>query len=697
MTGPSRKNRILWLVWLVGMSLSWRANAAETPPSSGDDSEQAAYRELMAVMADASSIATKTRLNADFVPGMVTVMHGKDLAAKGVRDVLEALNMVPGFHGGIGELIVRGVSKWGSGKVKILLNSTPVDHALTARVLPALYLPIHAVERIEVMRGPGSAVHGENAFLGVVNIITYSNNNQLVVGVGDHAALLGVGAYAARDPKTGLGMHLQVGGVTDPGERVGSGPDILHSPAINQPAISHAPGDVMQGQRQRFGVLTLDYRKWSLEARYLDYATTDWFGTAGALPPPDDRMIWDHGEWGIRLQNQADPTADLHLTTRFGWSEHEMGFDKLNFFPPGLITPNPSGGWYFHPQGVVGSSYAREERLDGGVEMLWSGLARHRLLMGLDLARIQLADVWTEINVDFPASLAQTNWHRLDDDHAWIKSGVHRRMTGIMLQDQYAATDHLDLIAGARLDHYDDVGSAFAPRIGLVYRLTDRHILKGQFGQAFRPPTLFEMYANNFVISGNPEIKPEKIDTYEIGYIYRDTSRLWRVTWFHSRLKEMIAADNSTGKFKNGDGARLRGMEVEWEEAIDTLWKIDASVSFVDARDMATGRQIEQSANWLGHAGLTWEPWPDYGMAVRYRLVGPRNRAVDDIRPKLAQSHFVDVTGSRHRLLDRKWTVTAAIRNLFDVRQIEPANSTYPEDLPLAGRTWSLLFHYEYK
>jgi outer membrane receptor protein involved in Fe transport len=129
-------------------------------------------------------IATKTEHQSFQAPGLISVLLGRDLLAKGVRTVGDALILVPGIEpsfasSGTRQFVVRGIGKtFASGNIKFLLNDIPMNSTFTGQALPLLELPIEQVDRIEVIRGPGSAIHGEFAYSGVVNVITIAEKNQ---------------------------------------------------------------------------------------------------------------------------------------------------------------------------------------------------------------------------------------------------------------------------------------------------------------------------------------------------------------------------------------------------------------------------------------------------------------------------------------------------------------------------------------
>ena len=132
------------------------------------------FLEQFAIQTD---IATKTRLNVKYVPGVVDVMYGATLRKRGYQTVLEALTRLPGFQALTNAYRtnpnVRGnISDTFQGDVQILLNGVPQVSGNDLQPFAVLSMPLSAIDRIEVIKGPGSALYGEYALNGVINIVT---------------------------------------------------------------------------------------------------------------------------------------------------------------------------------------------------------------------------------------------------------------------------------------------------------------------------------------------------------------------------------------------------------------------------------------------------------------------------------------------------------------------------------------------
>lgn len=147
--------------------------------------EEKELAELLSIVQQETDVATKTRMNSDYVPGIVTVLEGDDLEALGVATAGEALGLVPGIAPQLDErssesVIVRGLDfPFNNGNILILVNSIPLSRQDAGINSSALSMPVEQIERIEVIRGPGSVLYGDYAFMGLVNIVTRKEATRL--------------------------------------------------------------------------------------------------------------------------------------------------------------------------------------------------------------------------------------------------------------------------------------------------------------------------------------------------------------------------------------------------------------------------------------------------------------------------------------------------------------------------------------
>src|SRR5204862_474194 len=139
----------------------------------------------------------------------------------------------------------------------------------------------------------------------------------------------------------------------------------------------------------------------------------------------------------------------------------------------------------------------------------------------------------------------------------------------------------------ARYDNYSDFGSAVSPRVGFVQELTEKVKTKLLYGQAYRAPGFFELYTrNNPVLTGNKDIKAQKVETVEANTLYFPTGNtMASVSIYHNLYRDLILQDN-TGKFYNAqDKQRDWGGEAEWRFKRDEYKYVSFNYSYIDPHD----------------------------------------------------------------------------------------------------------------
>jgi outer membrane receptor protein involved in Fe transport len=186
------------------------------------------------------------------------------------------------------QILSRGVGfGYGSGNIKLLLDGVSMNSSLLATANPVLNIPIEQIERIEVIRGPGSSVHGEDAFAGVVNVITRRNDRTLQAQANERAAAGGGGIWRWSDPHRELSASINLTGLAGTGG-VPVTEDALFP--IGEPELSNAPGSSNEASRYLGGFADLRCRDTFIALKVLDDDYGDHFGINHFLPPSNDRL-----------------------------------------------------------------------------------------------------------------------------------------------------------------------------------------------------------------------------------------------------------------------------------------------------------------------------------------------------------------------------------------------------------------------
>lgn len=666
----------------IAAILAGPALGAERP---FDAAPQEAVRLQMPEMGDdigvQTRIATRTKLNIDYAPGTVTVLYGEDVLAKGARIVWEALSLVPGFdlshdETGTRQVLVRGVGRtYSSGNIKILLNDVAQNSELLSLANPVLNMPVEQVERIEVIRGPGSAIYGESAYMGVVNVITRKDGQRVFGALASRNTQTGGAVLSLDKPEQQFDMSLNVGTWQRQGGGLHTGQDALY--AEGQGGLSNASGTVNDKRDFQSALFNLNYQKFSLTAQWLEDGAGDYFGINNFLPPDDRRIVTTQRHRSLELKQLVDIADSLQAEFKLGWGDFTHTRDRLFSYPVGYTST--SGYAFGNTEPIYFNRDYRESRLTAGADLAYE-TKQHTLLFGWGFNRVRITD--ENLNSAFFGVLP------------WVSVGRQRIISSYTLQDEFRASDALTITAGLRNDQYDDVGSSTTPRLAAVWQMMPGHLIKAQYAEAFRAPTFYEQRFG-------ATIKPETIATRELGYIYKGGRTNGRATLFDSSLKNLIVLDATVSNYFNRQLADSQGMELELEHWYGNALKLDGNLSFNHTTARDTGADVPGAAKWLANAGLEWRASQDASLDFRLRHVGSRSREATDPRGRLGSYESVDVTARVFNLGYRGLTLHAGVKNLFDQdiripalldERVTSPSPTYPDDYPQPGReAWAEL------
>ncbi|WP_207678344.1 TonB-dependent receptor [Desulfonema magnum] len=689
--------------------------------------DQEEERKLLDILEKYTEIATKTRVNADFVPGMVTVLYGDELETRGIGTVAEAMSLVPGINFSLtsdklGKTVVRGIPRiFASGHIKVLLNSVPLTTAFGIDPVPNM--PMEQVERIEIMRGPGSAIHGEFAYAGVMNIITRKKGTRVFGDLERDNTYKGGGMFSWRHPDKDFNLSLNVAGLNSAGADISnpgtfrvmstagmppSGPDALPDretddvsvlsppdpfpeaetedkyplPPVEEAEYSSDISDNTRDQERdyRSGIFTLNYKNFSLNTHWFENDHDDFYQT---------------DQWGVSASHKLKFSSRLCANLNLGWQERKFETENSGAYPDELTDLYPNAEIY-------GFNY-NESLFHGGLALTWKHGNRHTSLLEWAFSKSALKDVWRENDAESPVVSPVS----VRDSSPEIGYGQHfegkdRLINSLTAQDEFRVSDQLTLTAGLRYDHYDDIGDKFSPRLAAVCRLNkrpgaaSRHILKAQYARAFRPPTFLEMYAPDNPLADISDIESETIDTYEFGYVFRNFNTISRITLFYSDLKAKVEDMQ-----KAPEQFRTKGVELELERPlIPDILKLDTNFSYAETENRDTGKEIPEAADWLANVGLIYQPCPRLLFALQYRYVSERNGEPDRHSPE--SYHTVDLTGNVFDLGFKGLTLSAGVKNLFeeDIRYYsgpDQVENNFPDsDDSDPGQWWWIKIAYEF-
>jgi outer membrane cobalamin receptor len=638
------------------------------------------------------SVASGVKEDASIAPAVTTLITAQDIEAVGARTLDEALQMVPGLHvgrrgAGYGYIYtMRGIHTNPSPEVLVLMNGIPLKKPSDGRI-EVSDLPASLIQRIEVIRGPGSALYGADAFSGVINVITKTAADIQGTEVGVQA-----GSFRGANTWIAHGKYydnIDLAVVVEHDRTDG------HNALIEEDAQTRT--DKMFGTRASLAPNTLNAQK-NVSFLYLNAGLGDhWRWRASG------RQSRNAGS-GLGLAQALDPASDID-SSEFS---SDLSYQNAQFLPnwelaaqlsyqfidsPSKYTMFPRGAFGgIFPEGFFWNATTKGDQTRFETNTLYRGWANHRLRLGAGWQQSRITDVHEERNWDvdlasgFPYPLPTLT----DVSHSrgvFLSPATRQNLFGY-LQDSWAFDPFWDLTVGVRYDHFSDFGATTNPRAALVWKTTPSLTTKLLYGSAFRAPTFMELSLNNPLLGmGNSSIKPEMINTWELAWDWLATPTVHvALNLFHYRIKDKIGFPAGQIQWENYGKWKGTGFEFE------TRWKVSnhAALLFNYAYQNGEdekGNPIADALQKSAYLRLDWMFYPNWFMDVNARWISDRPRAINDTRPQMKDYLVTDFV-VRHKQLKSHWNIAVGVRNLLnqDAREPTTVNMGVTNDLPLPKR-----------
>jgi outer membrane cobalamin receptor len=655
------------------------------------------------------SIATGAQQPLRRAPAVASVITAEDIKAMGASDLDEVLETVPGLHVSRSAnfnsslYVMRGVVSQYTPQVLVLQNGIPVTTLFVGNKGNQWGgLPLDNISRIEVIRGPGSALYGSDAYSGVINIIT--KNASEIAGT---EAGVRVGSFATRDAwvqhgeKMGpidVAAYLRVGRTDGFRRTVESDAQTSNDAAFGTKA-SLAPGSVNNQASDVDGNLDLALDKWRWRA---GYKLRDDLGTGAGVAQAIDPVGRGKSE---RITSDLSWT-DTQLANNWGalasasYMQYKQRFPTVaQLFPPGATLPTGS-----FAQGMLGAPETSERQWRLSAAATYTGFAKHNVRLGIGHDDLDLYETHEVKNFTFtPSGLPIPAGPLMD--YATIAPFLtpHRRTVNYLyVQDEWRFAPDWTVTTGVRRDHYSDFGATTNPRLALVWDASLDLTAKLLYGQAFRAPSFNEQYSiNNPVARGNSGLLPEINRTIEAAFAWQARKDVqFNMNLFRYDMQDIIrtvpnAVPGTGGTFNNTGGQHGTGVELEsvWDFSHNV--RLTGNYSYQNSIDEATGQDAGYAPHHHVYLRADWRYRSGWFASTQLNRVQDRHRAPGDTRPQIPDYTTVDVT-TRYAGAKGQWEVSGSIRNLFnaDVREPSLAPGTIANDLPMAPRAlWLQLIY----
>ncbi len=487
--------------------------------------------------------ANKISQTISEAPALITVISAEQIKQRGYTNLAMILNSLPGiyilddylqFNAGI-RGINSGMESW-SRVFKLMIDNQPVAFRSTAENwLGTELIPISAIERVEVVRGPVSTIYGANAFLGVVNIITKKGDDQngLIVNLGTTVIENKLGfnsefslakkigkidflvSYAKnRINKAGINI-INMQGNKIYTNKLSSENDIDNSQSI----FSKISVDL-----NKYGIVSFSFSRQSLDnnAQFQNWSVLS----------DSNRIVINNTFAKLKYSNtnsKKNIVGNISMVYSFGAPDRKQKmFVKNNLNPQGYYLKRDVG---FESFDLVGDlSY-----------IFKSGSA---VTIGYDHT-VDFHNLQTYYEKDIHGNFILPLQSKMYGDTTFVNTGIYALATIYPFKKvNVEMINGVSLIGGIRFDKQNLYGNNISYRLGIVMPVKSNLYFKILYGNSYKEPASVQLYTNAIYtngIIGNDNLKPEKAETYEFitGLIFNDKFSL-TLSPFISKIKDKV-------------------------------------------------------------------------------------------------------------------------------------------------------------
>lgn len=662
-----------------------------------------------------TSIASGTQTPLDKAAAIATVITEDDITAMGATSIDQVLETVPGLHitrssqTYYPKYIIRGITSTFNPQTLMLINGIPITSLFTGDRghISGGEMPIKSIARIEVIRGPGSALYGADAFSGVINIVTKQSDDIKSTKTGARAGSFGTqavwlehGGSYHNNIKVGFTLEAETTNgfkktVESEAQTVIDNDPKLQA-AFGAPSASLAPNTTNTMKDALDARLDIANENSRLRIGYQGrYDVGSSVGYAEALDP-SSRLSSQHYNLDYTYALK-ELISNLDIENRVSYYKNTQEV-KTNI----LLFPKGAGAGFF-PNGFIGNPGYKEENARIDLSGLFKGINNHLMRFGTGFTWDDMTEVTETKNfavtflpdgsplfIPRPSGMIED----VSDTSEVYLPEIQRTNYYVFVQDEWKLAPNWQATTGVRYDHFSDFGDTTNPRLALVWATTDKITTKLLYGKAFRAPSFVELFVtSNPLTLGNINLKPETIDTYELALSHQLSSKfLYTANIYRYNIKDFITFVPQVGGAKAQNVGELQGHGVELEADYSPAYNLRLLVNFAyqQATDTKTNAAVGDSPNQEVYARSEWTVASDWHVDSQVTWVGKQKRVAGDTRAALSAYTTVDLTLRKQEVFNGL-ELALSVRNLFDADVREPSTGgavvNIPNDYPMAGRS----------
>ncbi|MDX9743682.1 MAG: TonB-dependent receptor [Arcobacteraceae bacterium] len=549
---------------------------------------------------DANNFTNSTNLNIDYQPSVLTVLYASDLEALGISTLSEALDFVPGLQtmtgtSNISKVVIRGNTQpydFVFEKIKFFINGLDVNYYYYYT-----NFPISLIDRIEVLRGGASALYGQNAYSGAINIVTKSTGDL------QNSINLGAGSFNQKNAsavinKTFGDWKLGIDAYYFKNDKKVDAPSGKTTATSISNYLFTRDKESLEGNLEKSIGIILKNDNWSLNSRYTTTTMQNGYGSFGLI---------DFNEEG----SFKFTTLTSELAYKTDISEHNKMKSTV-----GILRNNAELNTYFYKYepnnfGLYDPHYQynyTKQTLHAEISLINNSIDNHEIEIGAYFGRVFTLDNDFSTNADAIANIGlhvgdyyvpiSNQLTTLSGSTGFVRSTGAQSISSYYLQDTFHFNDALDFSFNVRMDDYEFFDKVTSLRFASVYSLDNTNIFKFILSKSYRIPSLIEKnLVGHIGISGNQNIKPENTNTAELAYIYTTSKDNFKINTYYSICQNAIDLkhdglyNNTTFQYyNNSDDQKNYGLELEYTKKFENRSKLLFNASY--SRFIYTNKEL---------------------------------------------------------------------------------------------------------
>lgn len=653
--------------------------------------------------------ATRTENDVKKVPASTQVITQEDIKRGGATSVRNALSMYANIfqkskvRGGGHDIIIRGMETKHS---LVMVNgrriSNEADASGLGNAMSLDRININDVEKIEIVRGPSSALYGSEAMGGVLNIITKPSKEQTLLTGLEHTS-----------EDTSHWWHADTG-------RIGNFSMTFDARfnKINRSMPDTATESDPYGTAQTYNA-SLNYyvNDHSYVNAYMDYysqhlktdtgtptmkpitlTTSRGMSLSGqAMLEGTGSKAYKQKNYGISWNGKTDKN-DWQIQaymSKFNWST-TSNTKVLGSIPPAGME----GMFNFLLQKKNTYDFNHDEHNMWAIEGRDSLRVNdhHRVTFGAEYVKDKVAGTGLGSNGDGVHSITENGKTKSSSEKTLSSYAAY-------LQDEIEYGKWF-IVPAIRYDHHSAYGSHTSPKIGVTYNATDHFRIKANYGDGFKAPSVSQLYYDldmemgrgNWVhLTGNPNLKPEKSKSWDLGVEAEFGKGYGSLTYFDNDVDNLIASipkgKDSNGhnlhRYENVNKARIKGLENTLGYRFNDTLEFKVTSTLLDAKDTSAGKDLTQRARLSQIYQLIYDDHKDTGWSavlwnqLDYKFVtGKAWESGESVKKSYSLTNF-----SLTRKVNKDTRVYGSVQNIFDKKDA---------DCDLDGRFWSIGWEHKF-